>query len=396
MEWSDLLADRAANLKPSAIREILELTQGGTVISFAGGLPAPSIFPVERVQQAADDAMRKHGANALQYSTTAGHPPLREWIAAQFDAATADDVQIVSGAQQGLDLIAKCLCNPGDTVALAAPTYPGALRALDPYQVRFGELEVDGDGIVPQSLERALQDGAKLIYVIPNFDNPTGATLSRPRRDQVVELARSYGVPILEDNPYGDIRFEGEGLPHLVDLAPEIVIHTGTFSKSLVPGLRVAWLIAPPAVMPLLRRAKQATDLHTSTLAQLIASEIATEGYLGPHVELAREYYQAQRDGMLEAMNQHFPDDVQWIKPAGGMFIWVSGPDHVNTTEMAREAIAAGVAYVPGSAFYADGTPRSSLRLSYSVVTFEQIDTGIAALGNVLARRPTPSRLDVK
>lgn len=386
LEWSDLLADRAANLKPSAIREILELTQSGTVISFAGGLPAPDTFPVERVQQAADDAIRRHGATALQYSTTAGHPPLREWIAAQFDTAGADDVQIVSGSQQGLDLVARCLLDPGDSVALAAPTYPGALRALDPYQVRFREVAVDHDGMIPESLENALQDGVKMLYVIPNFDNPTGVALSKQRRERLVELARTYGVPVLEDNPYGDIRFDGPDLPHLVDLAPEIVIHAGTFSKTLVPGLRVAWLIAPPGAMTLLRRAKQAADLHTSTLTQLIASEIAAEGYLGPHVKVAREYYRVQCRQMLEAMDRYFPADVRWTRPSGGMFVWVSAPDHVNTTEMAHDAIAAGVAYVPGSAFYADGAPKSALRLSYSVATLPQIDSGIATLGNVLSQ----------
>ncbi|WP_205855740.1 PLP-dependent aminotransferase family protein, partial [Phytoactinopolyspora endophytica] len=223
--------------------------------------------------------LRTNGTAALQYGTTEGHVPLREWVAARYQGVQVDGVQIVSGSQQGLDLVAKCYLDPGDSVVVTAPTYTGALRAFDPYEVRYRPVETDDDGMVPESLEAALVAGAKLIYAIPNFDNPTGTLLSLPRRHAVVELARRYGVPILEDNPYGDLRFEGEALPHLYELAPELVIHAGTFSKTIVPGFRLAWLVASPEALEPIRRAKQAADLHTSTFVQVIAMEVAQDGF---------------------------------------------------------------------------------------------------------------------
>lgn len=382
--WPAQLAARTQQIKPSAIREILALTQTGDVISFAGGLPAPNLFPVNEIEAASARVLDTYGPAALQYSTTEGHRPLREWIAARFSCATADDVQIVSGSQQGLDLVAKCLLDPGDKVAIAAPTYPGAIRALEPYEVTFEEIAVDEDGLLPNSLEAAFSRGTKLLYVIPNFDNPTGVTVSLSRRHEIIGLARKYGIAIVEDDPYGDLRFQGDELPRLYDLAPDHVIHIGTFSKILVPGFRVAWLLAADEVMAPIRLAKQAVDLHTSTFVQMIAHEVTQSGYLEPHLADAREYYRRQRDSMLAAMNRHFPEELRWTTPAGGMFLWVIGPESLNTSTAAYDAIDAGVVYVPGQAFFADEQPRNSFRLSYSVATATQIEDGIATLGKVL------------
>nr|WP_281352207.1 PLP-dependent aminotransferase family protein [Phytoactinopolyspora alkaliphila] len=342
------------------------------------------MFPVNAIRSAAERVLRDHGSAALQYSTTEGHPPLREWVASRYAGVGAEAVQIVSGSQQGLDLVAKCYLDPGDAVAVAAPTYPGALRAFDAYEVRYREVEIDDDGLVPASLQHALDDGVKLIYVIANFDNPTGVSLSLPRRHAVVDLARRYGVPIFEDNPYGDLRFEGHDLPHLLDLAPELVIHAGTFSKIMVPGFRLAWLVAPAEAMEPIRKAKQAADLHTSTFVQYVALEVARDGFLDERVTVVREHYRGRRDLMLGALERCLGEGFRWTRPAGGMFVWISVPDGLDTTVLAKDAVQAGVAYVPGEAFYGTGRGTDGLRLSYSVATPEQIDSGIARLAAIL------------
>ncbi|AYY12863.1 PLP-dependent aminotransferase family protein [Actinobacteria bacterium YIM 96077] len=426
IDWSAHAASRTRRLKPSAIREILKLTQTGDVISFAGGLPAPELFPVAEIEDATRRVLAREGASALQYSTTEGHAALREWVAARHSgagtvsvpdagsagvsgagshgvpgvgpagasgtgaAAEVDGswVQIVSGAQQGLDLVAKCYLDPGDTVVVAAPTYPGALRAFDPYEVRYRAVDTDGDGFVVESLEAALAAGAKLIYVIPTFDNPSGVSLNLERRHAVIELARRYGVPILEDNPYGELRFDGDELPHLFDLAPEQVIHVGTFSKTMVPGLRLGWLVATPDALAPVRHAKQAADLHTSTLAQMVAVEVAGDGFRDEHLLKIRDHYRSRRDLMLQALERHLGAGCRWTRPEGGMFIWLTVPDGLDTMELAREAVDAGVAYVPGHAFYPDGGGANGLRLSYSVATPEQIESGVAILGQLLRSTP--------
>ena len=373
-------------MKPSSIREILKLTQGGEVISFAGGLPAPQLFPTRALAEAAAKVLAERGAQALQYSTTEGVGPLRDWLAASFGLASRDGVQIVSGSQQGLDLVAKVYFDEGDLVAVAAPTYMGALRAFDAYGVRYAPVATDAEGLVPDSLEAAFRAGAKMLYLIPNFDNPTGASLALARRHALVALARRYGVPILEDDPYGELRFEGERLPQLRELAPELVIHAGTFSKTVTPGLRLAWLVAAPEALAPIVRAKQAADLHSSSLLQLVAYELLHSGLLDEQLERVRAYYRSQREHMLGALERHFPAGVAWTRPQGGMFLWVTLPAGLNATELALEAVREGVAYVPGEAFFAAGGGENTLRLSYSVASPEQIETGVARLGALFAR----------
>ncbi|NDL59168.1 PLP-dependent aminotransferase family protein [Phytoactinopolyspora mesophila] len=383
--WSQHAASRTSRLRPSAIREILKLTQRGEVISFAGGLPAPDLFPVAAIREASERILSKRGAVSLQYSTTEGDPELRAWVASRYAGVRPEGVQIVSGSQQGLDLVGKCYLDPGDVVAVAAPTYPGALRAFEAYEVRFRAVEIDEDGMVPESLAEALESGVKLIYVIPDFDNPTGATLSLPRRHAIVDLARAHGVPILEDSPYSDLRFEGDPLPYLVDLAPDVVIHAGTFSKTMVPGFRLAWLAATPEALAPVTRAKQAADLHTSTFTQMLALEVARGGSLDGQIAKVCEHYGSRRDIMLAALDRELAgvSGFRWTRPHGGMFIWVSGPDEFDTTSTAHAAIEAGVAYVPGEAFYADRRRTDGLRLSYSVASPEQIEVGIARLAAI-------------
>jgi len=392
VNWSESFATRTRNMKPSAIREILKLTQRSDVISFAGGLPAPHLFPTERLRAAADAVLAERGAEALQYGPTEGYAPLRAWVAAQLGAGgakgvTAQHVQIVSGSQQGLDLLGKIFLDPSDTLLVAAPTYMGALRAFDAYEPRYLSVPTDAEGMLPDALEAALKTRPKLVYVIPNFDNPAGVTTSLPRRKLLVELAARYGVPILEDNPYGELRFTGDALPNLYTLAPEGVVYCGTFSKIMVPGFRLAWVVAPPEVLALVTRAKQAADLHTATYTQMIAFEVTQDGFMDAQIDKVRTYYKGQRDLMLAALTAHMPEGVAWTRPDGGMFLWCTLPKGMNATEIAYEAVSEGVAYVPGETFYTDGTGLNTLRLSYSVATAAEIESGIAKLGRIFAGR---------
>ena len=391
MNWSERFAGRTRNMKSSAIREILKLTGRGSVISFAGGMPAPGLFPVERLREAADTVLTERGAEALQYGPTEGYAPLREWVADQLRVAgaaavTADNVLIVSGSQQALDLVGKIFLDPGDAVVVAAPTYMGALRAFDAYEPRYLSVPTDDEGMVPDALEAALKERPKLAYVIPNFDNPTGVTLSLERRRRLTELAGHYGVPVVEDNPYGELRFEGDALPHLVALEPN-VIYCGTFSKIMVPGFRLAWVVAPPEVIALLTRAKQAADLHTATFTQMVAHEVTKDGFMAAQVPRVRNYYRTQRDLMVRALETYMPPEVRFTRPGGGMFLWGTLPEGLNASDIAYEAVKQDVAYVPGETFFADGTGLNTLRLSYSVATPEEIDTGVKRLAQVFAGR---------
>ncbi|MDE0528700.1 MAG: PLP-dependent aminotransferase family protein [Truepera sp.] len=384
MNWSSLFARRTEKIQPSAIREILKLTQGGEVISFAGGLPAPALFPIERIREASDRVLAQQGERALQYSTTEGYPPLRAWAAEQLPGADAERVQIVSGSQQALDLVAKALLDPGDRVVLAAPTYMGALRAFDPYQPEYLTVASDEDGLLPDSLEAALKRSPKLVYVIPNFDNPRGTTMSLERRRNLLESADRYGVLIFEDDPYGQLRFEGEPLPSLFELAPDRVVYSSTLSKTVAPGLRIAWLVAAPELLEQLTRIKQAADLHTSTLGQMVAHAVVEGDFLAEQLPRIRSHYHRQRDAMLAALDTHLPSSVHSTRPKGGMFLWLTLPAGSDGLELLQSAARRGVAYVPGAPFFADGLGLNTLRLSYSVASLEQIERGVATLGAVL------------
>lgn len=382
MDFSNHFAKRTTRLKPSAIREILKLTQKSTVISFAGGLPAPVLFPVERIKEASSKVLND-GPQALQYSTTEGYLPFREWIAARHNAKV-ENVLVSCGSQQGLDIIAKLFLNPGDKVAVAEPTYLGALQIFDSYEAEFIGIPTDDEGMTPEGLEAALEQKPKLVYAIPNFDNPTGITMSLERRQKLVDLACQYSVPIYEDNPYGELRFEAKAVPSLYDLAPEVVIYGGTFSKIVVPGFRLGWIIAPEQVLRIAARAKQATDLHTATFTQMIAHDISQGDFMEKQIEKVRSYYRGQRDLMLGAIEKYFPEDIHFTRPKGGMFLWVTLPKEKDALPLLEEAVKRGVAYVPGEPFFAKGGGKNTLRLSYSVATPEQVEKGIRGLGELL------------
>jgi 2-aminoadipate transaminase len=400
--WTERFALRAQAMSGSVIRELLKLTEDPEVISFAGGLPAPEVFPVEQVNEATRRVLAEHGTRALQYSTTEGYPPLREMLCRHMDRygirVDPDNVLITSGSQQALDLIGKLLIDAGDRVVTEAPTYLGALQAWAAYSARYLTVPIDDDGMRVDLLEQKIRSGPKFLYVLPNFHNPAGTTLPLERRLRIVELASHYGVPILEDDPYGQLRFKGEHLPPLVDIDSEYhggtaaglpfrggVVYLSTLSKTLAPGLRIGWVVAPVDVIAKLVQIKQGSDLHTSTFAQMVAYETARAGFLDQHVRKIRSVYGERREAMLAALERHMPEGVTWTRPQGGLFLWITMPEGLDSAEVLREAVHEKVAFVPGRAFYTDGGGARSMRLNFSYCTPEVIDVGVSRLGGVIA-----------
>lgn len=381
---------RAEQLQSSAIREILKVTMRPEVISFAGGLPSPATFPVDRMRAAFDKVLAENGKTALQYGTTDGYLPLREYIANSLSTADckihADQIMMTSGSQQGLDLLAKVLVDEGSKVLVETPSYLGALQAFSVYRPEFVSVDMDDNGVVPASVA-AKGEGAKLFYALPNFQNPTGRTLSIERRKELVETCARMGIPLIEDNPYGDLCYSGEPLPKLLNMNPDGVIYLGSFSKILTPGIRLGYMVAPMALVRKLEQAKQATDLHTSTLTQMAVYEVIKDGFLKEQIASIRSFYSAQCDVMLDAMKEHFPEGVTWTRPLGGMFIWVTLPQHIHSKELLDEAIANNVAFVPGGPFYANAPETNTFRLSFVTVPPEKIKIGIEKIGNLIKAR---------
>ena len=395
--WKSRYALRTHRVKGSTIRELLKLTQRPEVISFGGGLPAPEVFPVKQFEDACRKVLEQHGAQALQYGPTEGYEPLREMIAQNMGRygilAKSENVLITSGSQQALDLIGKLLINSGDRVLVEAPTYLGALQAFNVYGAQFVSVPVDHDGIRTELLENSLRLHPKFMYILPNFQNPAGVTLSEERRNELTFLADRYGIPIIEDDPYGQLRYEGEHLPPLVvldyktlgrhnGLPPGNVIYLSTFSKTLAPGIRLAWVVAPSDVISRLVLLKQAADLQTATFNQMVAYEIAKDGFLDQHVKLIRQVYRERRDVMLHSLQELFPPEVTWTHPKGGLFLWITTPEGTDCRSLFRAALAEDVAFVPGDCFYADDTPDGCrhMRLNFSYSEPEQIREGIRRL----------------
>jgi 2-aminoadipate transaminase len=397
--WKSRYAQRTKNVQSSAIRELLKLTQKPDIISFAGGLPAPDVFPLDRFQEACRRVLEVQGHMALQYSTTEGYEPLREMIARHISRygikARPEHVLITCGSQQALDLIGKLLINPGDRILVEAPTYLGALQAFTVYGADYVSVPCDEDGLRTEFLEPSLRSGPKFMYVLPNFQNPGGTTLSEGRRHELVLLADKYGIPIVEDDPYGQLRYEGEHLSPLVVIDRENlrrdesyftgnVIYLSSFSKTLAPGLRLGWMVAPPDVISKLVQLKQGADLHTSTFTQVVAYEVAKDGFLDDHVKLIRKVYHERRDAMLTALKQYFPPEVKWTHPKGGLFLWVTLPHGMDCRSLLEAALKENVAFVPGDSFYAKSENHDEryrhFRLNFSHGQPEKIREGIRRL----------------
>ncbi|MFZ6875646.1 PLP-dependent aminotransferase family protein [Undibacterium sp. Di27W] len=385
IEWK--FSDRAEQLQSSAIREILKVTMRPEVISFAGGLPSPETFPVERMRAAFDKVLTQQGKSALQYGPTDGYAPLREFLADSLSTGDSkilpDQIMMVSGSQQGLDLLGKVLVDEGSKVLVETPSYLGALQAFSVYRPAFESVDTDEHGLVPASVA-AKGAGARLMYALPNFQNPTGRTLSVERRYELVETCARMGIPLVEDNPYGDLCYSGEPLPKMLNMNPGGVIYMGSFSKVLTPGIRLGYVVGPTPLIRKLEQAKQAADLHTAQLTQMVVYEVIKDGFLSEHIPTIRTLYAKQCDAMLEAMSKHFPDGVRWTKPEGGMFIWVTLPEHMDSKQLLDEAIQQNVAFVPGGPFYANNPEKNTLRLSFVTVSPERINEGIEKLGKLI------------
>lgn len=402
--WKSRYAQRTQRMGRSIIRELLKFTQQPDIISFAGGLPAPELFPLEQCEAAACRLLNTHGAAALQYGPTEGYLPLRRFICERMSRygikAEPSNILITSGSQQALDLVGKMLINPGDRVLVEEPTYLGALQAWNAYQADYVSVPQDDNGLRTELLEGALRVGPKFMYILPNFQNPGGTTLSLERRLDLVRLANKYGIPLLEDDPYGALRFEGEHLPPLVALDADYqtgaapnghgymegnVIYLGTFSKTLAPGLRLGWVVAPVEVVDQLVMMKQGTDLQTSSFDQMLAYEMVKDGFMDEHIRTIRKVYRERRDVMLAALERYFPEGCSWTRPEGGLFLWARVPEWIDTGDLMAEAVQAKVAYVPGFAFYPDPAHgRNTMRLNFSNAEPTQMEEGMRRLGNLL------------
>ena len=385
-------AERMGKVEGSAIRELLKLTARPEVISFAGGMRAPELFPVEEMKKVSVAVLEEQGKVALQYTTTEGYLPLREKIADRMNKTLKtnvgpDDILITSGSQQGLDFSGKAFIDKGDVVLCESPSYMGALNAMKAYEPEFIEIKTDNDGMIMEDLEKVLasNDKVKLIYVIPDFQNPSGRTWPLERRIKFMEIINKYEIPVVEDNPYGELRFDGETLPSLKSLDTKgLVIYLGTFSKIFCPGYRLGWTCAAPEILTKFNVCKQGADLQASTISQMEVNKFIEMYDLDAHVEKIKECYSKRRDVMLKAMKDEFPDCVEFTHPQGGLFTWVTFPEGIDAGEMAKKCLEKNVAYVPGASFYPNGGVYNTCRLNYSNMPEDKIIEGIKRMGEVL------------
>ncbi len=386
MKWQ--MAQRAEKMNPSVIREILKVTEKPGIISFAGGLPSPQTFPIDAMREASERVLRDDGKAALQYAASEGYAPLREWVAQdllkQGMHVSPDQVLITTGSQQGLDLVAKILIDAGSRILVETPTYLGALQAFTPMEPNVVSVDSDNHGVDPADLRAKVGTGAdkaRFVYLLPNFQNPTGRTMTEERRAAVAQVAVESGLPIIEDNPYGDLWFDAPPAPSLSSRHPDGSVYLGSFSKILAPGLRLGYLVAPTALYPKLLQAKQAADLHTPSFNQRVVAEVLKDGFIDRHVPTIRALYKQQCEAMLAALDREMAGlGLSWNRPVGGMFLWVQLPKGLKALPLLEKAVEKGVAFVPGSAFYAEGADESTLRLSFVTATVDQINTGMTAL----------------
>jgi 2-aminoadipate transaminase len=378
-------------MEASIIRELLKISSKKGTINFAGGFPAPELFPIAAIRECIDSVLTENGPASLQYSLTQGILPLRELLAERIShtglPVSPENLIITTGSQQGLDLVGRVFLEPGDHVLTELPTYLGALQAFNFYQIKYCPVAMDSEGmLMDQAEERIKECRPKLIYVVPNFQNPSGITMSLERRQALVSLALKYQIPIIDDNPYGELRYSGKPMPSLRGIGGDCIIQLGTFSKLLSPGLRVGWICAPIAAAQVFERTKQAVDLHSATFPQWIVYEFLKRGLLNPHIEKIKTSYSQRRDIMTAAMKEYFPPSITWPQPDGGLFLWAQCPPHVSTSKIVMEAIDAGVAFVPGKPFHPDGSGDNTLRLNFANAGHEAIVEGVKRLSVVLKK----------
>lgn len=393
-DWDRILAGRTERMKSSIIRELLKYTMQPDMISFAGGMPAPELFPVRDFQEACRWVLEHDAERALQYGPTEGHAPLKDYLIesmARYELpAKRENILFTNGSQQALDLLGRIFIEEGDKIITGRPTYLGAIQAWDAYEPVYITVPLDDDGMRMDELEKALvaNPGAKFIYVLPNFHNPAGTTIPLERRYRLVELAARHGCLIIEDDPYGQLRFEGEDICPIFAMHKENTIYLSTFSKTLSPGLRLGWIVGPEKIIARLVQAKQGCDLHSSSLIQFLAYDICSRGLVRAHVRQIRQVYRERRDVMLRCMEENFPKGVSWTRPQGGLFLWVRMPEDVDAEDVLKIALEEKVAFVPGRAFYPGGNDgRCCMRLNFSYSRPEIIEEGIKRLGRAMARQ---------
>lgn len=381
---------RASALQSSAIREILKVTELPQVISFAGGLPSPDTFPVTQIKQAVDRIMDSDEAfSALQYGPTEGYKPLRQWVVDLINQRektqlTVDNVLIVTGSQQALDLIGKALIDEGTKILVETPTYLGGLQTFTQYEPEYISIASDEQGLDPEKLSDEQAQAANFLYTIPNFQNPTGRRLSVERRKKLAEKAMANNLLMVEDDPYGELDYQGHRLPSLISFAPNNTVYLGSFSKILAPGMRLGYVVGPADFISKLVQLKQAADLHTPSYTQHIAYQVIKDGYLASHIPKIRELYKNRCQFMLEQLEKYMPSTVRWTKPEGGMFIWVELPEHIDSTELLAIAVKNNVAFVPGESFFANNPKKNCLRLAFVTVSEERIEQGIKILADLI------------
>lgn len=406
IDWTTSYASRISRIGASEIRELLKLTNQPEIISFAGGLPDPGLFPVELIGKAYREALSDTSVarQALQYSVSEGYAPLRQWLVAymatQGVACDLDNIVITSGSQQGLDFLGKLFLTPGDTALMTAPTYLGALQALSAYEPRFDAFDSTGENKPARQFEEDAAGGRiKLAYLVPDFANPTGETVTRQSRTQILDLAAALNIPVIEDAAYTALRYDGAFIPPVLalDIArtgsinSSRTIYCGTFSKIFAPSLRIGWICAARTVVEKAVLLKQASDLHSSTINQIVMHQLAEQSYAA-QIEKIRRVYRERRDHMLRALEKHMPQTVSWTRPEGGMFIWLTLASHINGNLLLKRAIEEEkVAFVPGAAFFHDRRGENTIRLSYSLPSFDEIDDGIGRLANLIRRMPAGS-----
>ena len=392
INYKSMISKSCKNIPPSFIREILAVCEQPDMISFAGGLPNPSCFPAEQIKQAFIETMDSDGAETLQYSGSQGYYPLRQWICERYNrkyngCASPENILITNGSQQALDMIGKLLINPGDPLMMEKPSYLGAIQAFSAYRPEFHQITLNSNGLDLDELENTiLKTGSRILYGIPNFQNPTGITYSGETRQNLAILLDWHGILFVEDDPYGEIRFEGEFQAPVFASNPEHTIGCGSFSKMISPGLRTGWICAPKELMPHLLRIKQAADLHTNNVVQRIIHRFLTENNLEDHLCKVRSAYKAQKDCMIESIRKYFPEEVSYTNPEGGMFIWVTLPGPINTEELIRKAIQGNVVFVPGKSFFTTNEGPRNMRLNYSNSSEEMIVEGIKRLGTIIKK----------
>lgn len=385
-------AGRLSNIRASEIRELLKLTERPEVISFAGGLPASELFPIQEIKEVNDYVLDCCGEQALQYTTTEGFQPLRRWIAERMNSRLGtsfdeDNIMITHGSQQALDLTGKVFLEEGDVVLCESPTYLAAISAFRAYGCRFAEVETDEDGMVISRLEKALEENpeAKLIYIVPDFQNPTGRTWSLARRRQLAELSAKYNVVVIEDNPYGELRYEGDFLPSVKSFDKEgNVLCTGTFSKIFCPGYRIGWIAGEKEVIRKYVLVKQGVDLQCNTVAQMVISSFLEKYNIDDHIDKIREVYHRRRDAAVDSIERFFPDNIKYTKPEGGLFLWVELDEKMNTTKLLEKCLEQDVAFVPGDSFYPNSGKTNTMRINFSNTQEEKIVEGIRRIGNAI------------